>query len=141
MEMEITVTQDIVAIASKDCKTLAAAVTAADLVETLQDEGPFTVFAPTDAAFVEIQSEVDKLLKPENKSKLIKILTYHVVSGKLMAEDLEDGVELTTVEGSTLKVKVKDGKVTIGNASVTTADIEASNGVIHVIDKVLLPQD
>ena len=135
----MTMTKDIVAIASTDCKTLAAAVTAAGLVETLQGEGPFTVFAPTDAAFAAIQSEVDNLLKPENKDKLSKILTYHVVSGETMAADLEDGQELTTVEGSTLKVSIKDGKVMVGNAQVTTADISASNGVIHVIDKVLLP--
>ena len=140
MEKEITTNEDIVAIASKDCKTLAAAVTAADLVETLNGEGPFTVFAPTDEAFEEIQSDVDELLQPQNKAKLAKILTYHVVSGELMAEDLENGLELTTLEGSTLKVKVKDGVVTIGDAKVTTADIEASNGIIHVIDKVLLPK-
>jgi len=141
MEMEKTMTKDIVAIAATDAKTLAAAVTAAGLVETLQGKGPFTVFAPTDAAFAAIQSEVDKLLKPESKSALSKILTYHVVSGKTMAADLKDGQELTTVEGSKLKVMVKDGMVTIGNAKVTTADINASNGVIHVIDKVLLPKD
>ncbi|MCY7420150.1 MAG: fasciclin domain-containing protein [Chitinophagaceae bacterium] len=139
MEKEMTMNKDIVAIAATECKTLAAAVTAAGLIETLQGEGPFTVFAPTDAAFAAIQSEVDKLLKPENKEKLSKILTYHVVSGATMAADLEDGQELTTVEGSKLKVMVKDGKVMVGNAEVTTADIEASNGVIHVIDKVLLP--
>ena len=139
MEKETTMNKDIVAIASTDCKTLAAAVTAAGLVETLQGEGPFTVFAPTDAAFAAIQSEVDNLLKPENKDKLSKILTYHVVSGETIAADLEDGQELTTVEGSTLKVSIKDGKVMVGNAQVTTADISASNGVIHVIDKVLLP--
>ncbi|MCY7291121.1 MAG: fasciclin domain-containing protein [Ferruginibacter sp.] len=139
MENEMTMTEDIVAIASTDCKTLAAAVTAAGLVETLQGEGPFTVFAPTDEAFAAIQSEVDKLLQPENKDKLSKILTYHVVSGKTMAADLEDGQELTTVEGSSLKVMVRDGKVTVGGANVTTADIDASNGVIHVIHKVLLP--
>lgn len=137
----MTMTEDIVAIAATDCKTLAAAVTAADLVETLQGEGPFTVFAPTDEAFAAIQSEVDELLKPENKEELAKILTYHVVSGEMMAADLEDGQELTTVEGSTLKVMVKDGKVMVGNAEVTSADISASNGVIHVIDKVLLPND
>ncbi len=137
----MTTTEDIVAIASTDCKTLTAAVTAAGLVKTLQGEGPFTVFAPTDEAFAAIQSEVDNLLKPENKNKLSKILTYHVVSGKTMAADLEDGQELTTVEGSTLKVMVKDGKVMIGDAHVTTADVSASNGVIHVIDKVLLPTD
>ena len=137
----MTMTEDIVAIATADCKTLAAAVTAAGLVETLQGNGPFTVFAPTDEAFAAIQSEVDKLLKPENKEKLSKILTYHVVSGKTMAADLKDGQELATVEGSKLKVMLKDGKVMIGNAQVTSADIEASNGVIHVINKVLLPQD
>ncbi len=141
METEMTTDQDIVAIAATDCKTLAAAVKAAGLVETLQSEGPFTVFAPTDEAFADIQSEVDNLLKPENKEKLAKILTYHVVSGETMAADLEDGQELTTVEGSTLKVTVEDGKVTVGGANVTSADISASNGVIHVIDKVLLPGD
>ncbi|WP_016990563.1 fasciclin domain-containing protein [Flavobacterium sp. ACAM 123] len=139
MENEMKMSKDIVAIASKDAKTLAAAVTAAGLVPTLQGDGPFTVFAPTDAAFASIQSEVDKLLKPENKEKLSKILTYHVVSGKMHAADLKDGQELTTVEGSKLKVMVKDGNVMVGNAKVTSADISASNGVIHVIDKVLLP--
>jgi uncharacterized surface protein with fasciclin (FAS1) repeats len=141
MEKEMTMTEDIVAIAAKNCKTLAAAVAAAGLVKTLQGKGPFTVFAPTDAAFAAIQSEVDKLLKPENKDKLSKILTYHVVSGKMMAADLEDGQELITVEGSTLKVMVKNGKVMVGDAQVTTADVSSSNGVIHVIDKVLLPKD
>jgi len=134
-------TKDIVAIASADCKTLATAVQAAGLVNTLQGNGPFTVFAPTDAAFTAIQPEVDKLLKPESKEKLSKILTYHVVSGKMKAADLKDGQELTTVEGGKLKVTVIDGKVTVGGAKVTTADITASNGVIHVIDKVLLPKD
>jgi len=137
----MTMTEDIVAIAAANCKTLAAAVTAAGLVETLQGKGPFTVFAPTDAAFAAIQSEVEKLLKPENKEKLSKILTYHVVSGATMAADLKDGQELTTVEGSKLKVMMKDGEVMVGNAKVTSADISASNGVIHVIDKVLLPAD
>jgi len=141
MENETVMTKDIVEIASTDCKTLAAAVTAADLVETLQGEGPFTVFAPTDAAFAKIQSDVDTLLKPENKAKLAKILTYHVVNGELMADDLEDGQELTTVEGSILEVIVKDGEVTVGGAKVITADVEASNGVIHVIDTVLMPED
>ena len=133
--------KDIVAIATTNAKTLAAAVTGAGLEETLQGKGPFTVFAPTDAAFVAIQSEVDKLLKPESKAKLSKILTYHVVSGKMEAADLEDGQELTTVEGGKLKVTVKDGNVTVGGAKVAAADITASNGVIHVIDKVLLPKD
>jgi len=141
MEKEMTMTKDIVAIAATDAKTLAAAVKAAGLAETLQGKGPFTVFAPTDAAFAAIQSEVDKLLKPESKAALSKILTYHVVSGKTKAADLKDGQELTTVQGGKLKVTVKDGKVTVGGAHVTSADIAASNGVIHVIDKVLLPKD
>ena len=131
--------KDIVTIASTSAKTLAAAVTAAGLIPTLQGAGPFTVFAPTDAAFAAIQSDVDKLLKPESKDKLAKILTYHVVSGKTMSADLKDGQEITTVEGGKLKVMIKDGKVMIGNAQVTSADIVASNGVIHVIDKVLVP--
>jgi len=141
MEKEMIATKDIVAIAATDAKTLAAAVKAAGLVETLQGKGPFTVFAPTDAAFAHVQSEVDKLLEPENKKELAKILTYHVVSGKHDAAHLKDGQELTTVEGCKLKVTVKDGKVTVGNAKVTHADIHASNGVIHVIDTVLMPED
>ncbi len=139
-EMLAKAPKDIVTIASTSAKTLAAAVTAAGLVETLQGTGPFTVFAPTDAAFAAIQKEVDKLLKPENKAALAKILTYHVVAGKVLAADLKDGQEVTTVQGGKLKVTIKDGKVMIGNANVTAADIDASNGVIHVIDKVLLPK-
>jgi len=143
MEKETTTatTKDIVSIATTDAKTLTVAVKAAGLSETLQGKGPFTVFAPNDAAFSAIQPEVDKLLKPESKAKLSKILTYHVVSGKVKAADLIDGQELTTVEGSKLKVSVNDGKVTIGGAKVTSPDITASNGIIHVIDKVLLPTD
>ena len=132
--------KDIVAIASESAKTLAAAVTAAGLVETLQGAGPFTVFAPTDAAFAAIQKDVDTLLKPENKEKLTSILTYHVVAGNAMAADLQDGQELTTVEGGKLKVSIKGDKVMIGNAQVTMADVAASNGVVHVIDKVLMPE-
>jgi uncharacterized surface protein with fasciclin (FAS1) repeats len=132
--------KDIVAIASESAKTLAAAVTAAGLVGTLQGAGPFTVFAPTDAAFAHIQKDVDALLKPEGKANLTKVLTYHVVSGKTMAADLKDGQELTTVEGGKLKVHIASGKVMIGDATVTTADVAASNGVVHVIDKVLLPK-
>jgi uncharacterized surface protein with fasciclin (FAS1) repeats len=137
---EKVATQDIVAIASASAKTLAAAVTAAGLVKTLQGKGPFTVFAPTDEAFASIQKEVDTLLKPENKEKLSKVLTHHVVSGKLMAADLKEGKELTTVQGEKLKVHVTGSKVMIGEAHVTSADIHASNGIIHVIDKVLLPK-
>ena len=136
----MTSSKNIVAIASESAKTLAAAVTAADLVSTLEGEGPFTVFAPTDAAFASIKKDVDNLLKPENKAKLAEILTYHVVSGEHMAADLEDGTELTTVQGEKLKLSVQGDKVTIGGAHVTTADVEASNGVVHLIDKVLMPK-
>ena len=131
--------KDIVGIASESAKTLAAAVTAAGLVDTLKGSGPFTVFAPTDNAFAAIQKDVDELLKPENKKKLTDILTYHVVSGNAMAADLEDGQELTTVQGGKLKVSIKGGKVMINDANVTMADVAASNGVVHVIDKVLMP--
>ena len=131
--------KDIVGIASESAKTLAAAVTAAGLVETLQGSGPFTVFAPTDGAFAAIQKDVDELLKPENKEKLTDILTYHVVSGNAMAADLEDGQEFTTVQGGKLKVSIKGDKVMINDANVTMADVAASNGVVHVIDKVLMP--
>lgn len=106
----------------------------------MEGTGPFTVFAPTDAAFAAIQKDVDSLLKPENKAKLAKILTFHVVSGKHMAADLKDGAELTTVQGEKLKVSLKDNKVMIGEAHVTTADVAASNGVVHLIDKVLMPK-
>lgn len=132
--------KDIVSIASTSAKTLAAAVTAAGLVETLQGNGPFTVFAPTDAAFSAIQSDVDTLLKPENKAKLVNILTYHVVPGKAMAADLKDGQELTTVQGGKLKVSIKDKKVMINGANVISADVHASNGIVHVIDKVIMPK-
>lgn len=136
----MTSTKNIVEIASESAKTLAAAVGAADLINTLEGTGPFTVFAPTDAAFAAVQKDVDNLLKPENKATLAKVLTYHVVSGKHMAADLEDGDELTTVQGEKLEVSVKDDKVMIGGANVTKADVSASNGVIHIIDKVLMPK-
>ena len=136
----MTSTKSIVTLASENAKTLAAAVKAADLIETLEGAGPFTVFAPTDDAFATIQSVVDSLLKPENKAKLANILTYHVVSGAHLAADLKDGVELTTVQGEKLKVTVNGGKVTIGGANVTAADVAASNGVVHLIDKVLIPK-
>jgi uncharacterized surface protein with fasciclin (FAS1) repeats len=131
--------KDIIAIASESAKTLATAATAAGLVETLKGKGPFCVFAPTDAAFAAIQKDVDNLLKPENKSKLADILTYHVVSGAAMVADLKDGQELTTVQGGKLKVSIKGDKVMINDAHVTMADVAASNGIVHVIDKVLLP--
>lgn len=122
--------------------TLVAAVKAADLVDTLKGDGPFTVFAPTDEAFAKLpKGTVEELLKPENKNKLKAILTYHVVSGKVMAADVVklDGKTVKTVEGSPVAIKVDGGHVMVGNATVTKVDIQTSNGVIHVIDTVLLP--
>ena len=118
--------------------TLVAAVTAAGLVETLKGPGPFTVFAPTDEAFKALGTTVDDLLKPENKDKLIAILTYHVVAGKVMAADLKDGMEAKTVNGETVMIDLDNGAM-VDDAKVVTAYIEATNGVIHVIDKVILP--
>ena len=119
--------------------TLVAAVQAAGLVETLKGEGPFTVFAPTDEAFAALPAgTVEDLLKPENKDKLVSILTYHVVPGKVMSTDLSDDMMAKTVEGAEIKVDLDNG-VMINDASVVTADIEADNGVIHVIDKVIMP--
>ena len=120
--------------------TLAAALKAAGLVETLKGEGPFTVFAPTDEAFAKLPAgTVEDLLKPENKEKLTAVLTYHVVAGKAMAKDVAGMGSAKTVNGKELKLKAYDGKVKVDSATVTTADIAASNGVIHVIDAVLLP--
>jgi uncharacterized surface protein with fasciclin (FAS1) repeats len=128
------------AVAAGQFKTLAAALTAAGLVDTLKGPGPFTVFAPTDAAFAKLPAgTVDTLLKPESKAKLTAILTYHVVAGKVMAADVVKLKETKTVNGAMVAVKVDGGNVMINNAKVTTADIEASNGVIHVIETVLLP--
>lgn len=125
---------------SADHTTLVAAVKQAGLVETLKGAGPFTVFAPTNAAFDAVGKEkIDNLMKDENKDKLKNVLTYHVVAGKIMAADLKDGDKLKTVQGKELKVSVKDGKVMVGDATVTTADAVSSNGVTHVIDKVLMP--
>lgn len=119
--------------------TLAAALGAAGLVDTLKGEGPFTVFAPTDDAFAALpEGTVETLLKPENKDQLVAILTYHVVAGKVMSTDLSDGMTAATVQGGDLTVDLSDG-VKINGATVTAADIEASNGVIHVIDTVILP--
>ena len=135
-------TSDIVdtAVASGQFGTLVKAVQAAGLVETLKGPGPFTVFAPTDAAFAALPAgTLDSLLKPENKAKLTQILTYHVVPGKVMSADLADKTEqVKTVEGASLKVDATHG-VMVNDAKVVSADIVASNGVIHVIDKVVLP--
>ncbi|WP_094671664.1 fasciclin domain-containing protein [Hydrocoleum sp. CS-953] len=134
--------KDIVATAAAagQFNTLAAALKAAGLVEVLQGDGPFTVFAPTDEAFAALpEGTLDKLLMPENKDKLVQILTYHVVPGKVMSGDLESGM-VKTVEGSKVNVKVSDAGVKVGKAKVVKADVPASNGVIHVIDTVILPQ-
>ena len=128
------------AVAAGNFKTLAAALKAAGLVDTLKGTGPFTVFAPTDNAFAKLPAgTVDDLLKPENKEKLVAILTFHVVPAKVMAKDVAGMSSAKTVNGKELNLKVEDGKVLVNGATVTKADIEASNGVIHVIDTVLLP--
>jgi uncharacterized surface protein with fasciclin (FAS1) repeats len=136
--------QDIVdtAVGAGQFKTLAAALGAAGLVETLKGSGPYTVFAPTDEAFAKLPvGTVENLLKPENKAKLTAILTYHVVPGAVKAEQVTKLDEAKTVNGAMVKVSTEDGKVMINDATVVKADIEASNGVIHVIDKVILPPE
>ena len=121
--------------------TLVAAVKAAGLVDTLKGEGPFTVFAPTDEAFAKLPAgTLQMLLEPENKAKLQRILTYHVVSGKVMSQDVVKLSSAKTVEGGTITIKTVAGGVMVNNARVTKADIVASNGVIHVIDTVILPE-
>ena len=132
---------DIVAVASGagSFNTLVAAVKAAGLVETLQGTGPFTVFAPTDEAFAKLpKGTVEDLLKPENKEKLVAILTYHVLPGKVTAAQVKT-MKAKTVNGKELSLKVADGRVSVDNASVVKADVMAKNGVIHVIDHVVLP--
>jgi uncharacterized surface protein with fasciclin (FAS1) repeats len=128
------------AVAAGSFNTLATALKAAGLVDTLKGPGPFTVFAPTDAAFAKLPAgTVESLLKPENKAKLTSILTYHVVAGKVKAADVVKLKEAKTVNGQSLAIKVDGDKVMVGGATVTKADVPASNGVIHVIDTVLLP--
>ena len=123
-----------------DIVEIAAALEAAGLVPTLKGEGPFTVFAPTDEAFAQLPAgTVESLLRPENKDQLIAVLTYHVVPGKVMAADVVKVDSAKTVNGQALSVKTRDGGVRINDAAVTQADIVASNGVIHVVDSVILP--
>lgn len=134
-------TSDIVdtAVAAGDFTTLVAAVQAAGLVDTLKGEGPFTVFAPTDAAFAALpEGTVDTLLKPENKDQLVSILTYHVVPGAVMSSDLTKGMTAATVQGANVTFTL-DGGAKVNGANITTADIATSNGVIHVIDTVIMP--
>jgi uncharacterized surface protein with fasciclin (FAS1) repeats len=130
------------AVAAGSFKTLAKALAAADLVTTLKGAGPFTVFAPTDEAFAKLPAgTVEDLLKPENKAKLQRILTYHVVAGKVMASDVVKLQSAKAVSGDTVRIATRNGGVTIDNAHVVTTDVAASNGVIHVIDTVMLPKD
>ena len=134
--------KDLVAVASgaDNFKTLVAAVQAAGLVETLQGKGPFTVFAPTDAAFAKLPAgTVESLLKPENRDKLVAILKYHVISGKVLAADVKT-MEAKTVQGQSVKLVVSNAGVTVDNAKVVKTDVMAENGVIHVIDTVILPK-
>ena len=136
-------TSDIVdtAVAAGSFNTLAKALQAAGLVDTLKGNGPFTVFAPTDAAFAKLPAgTLEDLLKPENKDKLTAILTYHVISGKVMAKDVTKLNSAKTVNGKDVKIMTEGGKVMINGANVVSADVKASNGVIHVIDTVLLPE-
>jgi uncharacterized surface protein with fasciclin (FAS1) repeats len=129
------------AVAAGSFTTLAKALTAADLVATLEGPGPFTVFAPTDQAFAKLPAgTLDNLLKPENKDKLRRILTYHVVAGEVRAADVVKLQSAEAVSGDAITVKVRDGKVRVDDANVTKTDIQASNGVIHVIDTVILPK-
>lgn len=129
------------AVGAGSFKTLAKALAAADLVDTLKGAGPFTVFAPTDDAFAKLPAgTLEDLLKPENKEKLKGILTYHVVAGKAMAKDVAGMTSAKTVNGQEVKIMAKDDKVMVNDATVTKTDIHCSNGVIHVIDTVLMPK-
>jgi uncharacterized surface protein with fasciclin (FAS1) repeats len=129
------------AVAAGDFKTLAAALQAAGLIDTLKGPGPFTVFAPTDEAFAKLPAgTVEELLKPENKEKLVAILTYHVVPGKVMAKDVAKMTSAKTVNGKSVTITDQNGGVLVDNAKLIKTDIVASNGVIHVIDSVILPQ-
>jgi uncharacterized surface protein with fasciclin (FAS1) repeats len=139
---ESTANKDIVdtAVSAGSFKTLVAAAQAAGLVDTLKSEGPLTVFAPTDEAFAKLpQGTVENLLKPENKDKLVAILTYHVVPGRVTSDKVVSLSSAKTVNGQEIRISSRDGGVMIDNARVTAADIAASNGIIHVIDSVILP--
>lgn len=134
--------KDIVSLAvgNENLSTLVAAVKAAGLVETLQSDGPFTVFAPTNEAFAALpEGTLASLLKPENKDQLVAILTYHVLGSKVLSTDLKNGQKAVTVNKAPVTVKLADGKAMINDATVVAADVMASNGVVHVIDKVILP--
>ena len=130
-----------IAASNEDFSTLVAAVTAAGLVETLKGDGPFTVFAPTNDAFAKLPAgTVESLLEPENRDQLVSVLTYHVVPGKVMSTDLSDDMTAALVQGVDFSIDLDNG-VMVNDATVVSADVEASNGVIHVIDKVILPAE
>ena len=130
------------AVAAGSFKTLAKALQAANLVDTLKGAGPFTVFAPTDEAFAKLPAgALDALLKPENREQLKRVLTYHVVAGNVAAADVVKMTSARTVSGDTVAITTNDGEVTVGGAKVVTPDIAATNGVIHVIDTVMMPKD
>jgi uncharacterized surface protein with fasciclin (FAS1) repeats len=136
-EMDIVDT----AVAAGQFETLAAALTAAELIDTLKGEGPFTVFAPTDEAFAKLpEGTVENLLKPENRDQLTAILTYHVVAGKVTADQVVDLTEAATLNGQSIDISVGSAGVMVDKSLVVTADIMATNGVIHVIDSVMLPE-
>jgi len=129
-----------IAVGNENFSTLVTALQEAGLVETLQGDGPFTVFAPTNEAFAALpEGTLESLLMEENRDQLIQVLTYHVVPGKVMSTDLSDGMTAATVEGSSVEISIGDDGVKVDNATVVTADIEATNGVIHVINAVILP--
>ena len=128
------------AVSNGSFKTLVAAVTAAGLGETLSSTGPFTVFAPVDAAFEALPTgTVETLVKPESKEKLTGILTYHVLAGKVLSSDLTDGMVAKTVNGEEITIHLRDGKVFVNESEVVIADVETSNGIVHAINKVLMP--
>jgi len=128
-----------VAQGTPDLSTLVEALTVAELAKTLEGPGPFTVFAPTNEAFEALGNTLTTLLKPANQEELAEVLTYHVVPGELTSSELSDGEMLETIQGDSLEVKVKGEEVTVNGATVVTPDVEASNGVVHVIDEVLIP--
>lgn len=135
---------DIVSMAedTEDLSTLFAAIEAAELTDVLKGDGPFTVFAPTNAAFDALpDGTLESLLMPENRDQLVEILTYHVIAGEVMSGDLSDGMTAETVEGSEVTISLSDAGAKVNDANVVSADIEASNGVIHVIDAVILPPE
>ncbi len=139
---KVAADQNIVELAAsqENLSILVQAVQAAGLVEVLEGDGPFTVFAPTNAAFEALPDGVlEMLLKPENVNTLKSILTYHVIGSKVMSTDLSDGASAATVEGSDVNISIDGSTVKVGEATVTTADVEATNGVVHIIDKVILP--